>query len=358
MRPLPGLLAGRAGCRGRAGQLPHRHRPVVVRGSVPEVDVRVPEVGGAARPVRRLGQRRQRQPVDRRRDGPVPAQPVAVRATAPARGLPGETAQPGDQRPHRCGQPRRRGSQPGPRAQQVDGEVGGELDRRLELVVDGTGGGPAGRRDGRGRDGGPGGEGRRGGPVRTAAEPVDPQRCRPPGQVGAVRAGTPGGDPAAQLLPAGGRGRRGDGGRRAGRGPGRHAARVDAQHPDGQAERQAASQVTGGVRLGRLHRSGAEQAGAAGGAGGGHVGTPDRCRLDRHVPPSREVVAAAGEGTAGKEKPRDDGASGPVPGTLRSGRVTEPLPDPLAAVDDPPVTPVTCRHPPGKPQVAPLVRGR
>ncbi len=273
-------LPARRGLGRRAGLLAQRRR-VVVRGPVPQH-------GGGRR--RRQGER-----VLRRRDRTVPAQPVPVRAAAPAGGTAGQAAQPGQQVPHRRGQPGRRRCQPGRGTQQVDGEVGGERDGRLQLGVhrrDGDRSRPD--HGGLGRGGhGPGGHGRdgdrRGG---RGAEPVHPQRRRPPGQVRAVRAGAPGGPPGDQ--PPTARGPRRGGHRcRADRG----AARLDAQHTDRQPERQAPGEVTGdgrggsgcggGVRAGRVRRSGAEQPEAVGRPGGGHVGAPDLGGLDRHVLPSR-----------------------------------------------------------------------
>jgi hypothetical protein len=318
---------------------------------VPEVDLGVPQVGQRQQSGRgrgRLGQRGQGQPVHLRRERSAPAEPVAVGPGSPCGGGAGRTAQPGQQGADRCGQPRRRSREPGRGAQQVDGEVSGELDRRLELVVHG----PVDRGSGRpGRDRCGGRRGDADGAVRSGPEPVDPQWGRPPGEVRAVRAGSPGGDTAAQLAPPGPGRRTGD----------RDGTRVDPEHPDGQADGEPDGEVRGAS--GELHRAGgrgacAEQAGATGTRGGGQVGPQDGCRLDRHVPPSREVVAAAGEGTAGKEKDRDAGARGPAPGTPWAGCVTEPLRDPLRAVDDPPPGPVTCRHPDGKTQVRPAISGR
>jgi hypothetical protein len=314
---------------------------------VPEVDVGVPEVDVGV-PLR---QRRQGEPVHLRGERVVPGQPGAVLATAPGGGAAGHAAEGGQECAHRCGPPPGRSRQPGGGAQQVDREVGGERDRRLEVVVDRRLGRHRGQRRGHGGGRGDGGDGP-GGPVRAGPQPVDPQRGGPPGQVRTVGAGAPGGDAAAEHAPPGRGGR--TGGRRAG------PAGVDAEHADRQSGSESGGEVPGAEELrgagGR--RAGAEQARDGGGPGSGHVGPGCLCRLDRHVPPSREVVAAAGEGTAGKEESRDDGARGPAPRTSWSGRVTEPLRDPLRQVDDPPPEPVTCRHPTGKDQVRPVISGR
>ncbi len=261
MRALPRVPAGRRRG-GRAGQLTQRRGVVVVRGSVPEV-----------------GERRQDQAVQRRRDRPVPAQPRAVRAAPPGGRLPGQPAQPGQQRPHRCGSPWRGRGEPDRGAQQVHGEVGGELDGRLEVVVHRR------RTRGRGEHGGRGGRhgchrhGRGGRPGRPVAQPVDAQRRAPPAQVRPVGAGTPGRQAPAHPLPAG-----------ADRRPvGRRAAGSVAGHrrrePDGRPDRE----VGGGVPLGRLGGSGAEQPRGTGGSGGEHGGAGARCGLHSHgVPPSGE----------------------------------------------------------------------
>jgi hypothetical protein len=312
---------------------------------VPEVDVGVPQVGRHRLPGRGgegFGQRRQAQPVDLRGKRAVPAQPGAVPATAPAGGGAGHAAEPGQEGPHRCGQPWRRAREPGGGAQQVDREVGGERDRHLQVGVGRGLGGTRGQRRDCGRDGGGRGD-RAGGPVRPTAEPVDPQRGGAPGEVRAVGAGTPGRDAATERAPPG----------RAGRTGGRRPAGFDAEHTDREADGESDGEVRGAEGLRRTgHRgTGPEQARAGDGPGRGQVPPRCRCHLDRHVPYSREVVAAAGEGTAGKEKSRDDGACGPAPGTSWSGRVTEPLRDPLPPVDDPAPGPVTCRLPAGKDQV-------
>jgi hypothetical protein len=312
----------------------------------------VPQVGRHQFPGRGgkgLGQRRQGQPVDLRGQRAVPGQPGAVPATAPAGGGAGHAAETGQQRPHRGGEPRRRGREPGGGAQQVDREVGGERDRHLQVGVDRGLGGTRGQRRGCGRDGGGRGD-RAGGPVRPAAEPVDPQRGGAPGEVRAVGTGAPGRDAATERAPSGRGGRTGF----------RSPAGFDAEHADREPDGQSDGEVRGaeGRCLAGQRGTRAEQTRAGGGPGRGQVPPRCRCHLDRHVPYSREVVAAAGEGTAGKEKSRDDGACGPAPATSWSGRVTEPLRDPLPPVDDPPAGPVTCRLPTGKGQVSAGMSGR
>ncbi|GAA4731534.1 hypothetical protein GCM10023328_08320 [Modestobacter marinus] len=316
----------------------------------PEVD-RLPGLGHdhPGRPRGGLRERRQRQPVHRGRDRATPAERGAVRAAAPGRRPPVHAAQPAEQQPHRGGQPGRARGQPGGGGEQVDGEVGGELDRRLQLVVHGRrhGGGRCPPRDRGDRGGRP--ERRRPGrgPVRAVGQPVDPQRRRPPGQVRTVPAGAPGGGTTGELTAPGARRAHRDVVVR-GRG-GRHA-----QHAARQADRQPERQV-GGVRRRGV---GAEQPEPAGVPGDGQLGRPDRCQLDRHVLPSREVVAAAGEGAAGKGEVTDDGARGPLFRTPPHDRVTQPLPDPSAAVDDPPPDPGTSRHHRTKGQVSTVLADR
>jgi hypothetical protein len=306
---------------------------------MPEKGHREPGRGGGRR-----GQRGQGQPVHRGRDRSVPGQAGPVGAAAPGGGGAGHAPDPGQDGADRSGQPRLRRREPDRAAQQVHTEVGGEVDGRLEVGVDRNRsgdrrGGPPGCGDGDRR--------RRDGPVRTGTEPVDRQRRGAPGEVRAVGAGTPGPDPPAEAAPAGPQ-RRTGGGRR---------APLDTEDTDGEPHGQSAGEV-GEVRLDRQRGAGTEQARATGGFGGGHVGPRGLRRLDHHVLPSREVVAAAGEGTAGKEKSRDDGARRGVSGTLRSGRVTEPLRRPLRQVDDPPPGPVTCRQPAGKAQLSALISSR
>jgi hypothetical protein len=316
---------------------------VVIGGSVPEVGQYQPPGRSGCR----LGQRGQGQPVDLRGERAVPAQPAAVLSAAPATGGTSRPAKPGQEGTQGRGRPWPRSREPGRGAEQVDGEVGGERDRRLELVVDGSLGRGRGDRRGHGRDRGSSGAGV---PVGSGAQPVDAQRGRPPSQVCAVGAGAPGGDAPLDAA-APGTARHTDG---------RDPARIDPEHTDGQPDGEPPGEVCGAeeLRLARGRRAGAEQAGTAGRPHSRHVGPRGLRRLDHHVPPSREVVAAAGEGTAGKEKSRDDGPRGAAPGPLRAGRVTEPLPDPLRPVDDPHPRPVTCRHPAAKGQFSPVVRGR
>ncbi len=293
----------------------------------------------------------------RRRDRTVPGQVHAVGAAAPAGRAPGRRSQPAEQVPHRGGQPRLRGGQPDGRAQQVHREVGGEGDRRLQVVVHDRGKRPDRRGGGGGRRGrlGEGGAG----PARPVGQPVHPQRGGPPGQVRAVGSGAPGARPLAELAPPGPP--RGARGARFGQRSRRHA-----QHADGQPDRQPGGEVTGAgagqVRLRREGRPLAEEADRGGAGhdapGSRHVGPPDCCRVDRHRCPPGEVVAAAGEGAAGKEEVTDDGGRGPALRTPRPGRVTEPLPRPLATVDDPPPGPVTCRLHRAKPQIRRPIGGR
>jgi hypothetical protein len=304
----------------------------------------MPEIGhpqSAGRGGRRLGQRRQGQPVHLRRQRAVPAQPGAVRPAAPGGRLPGEAAQPGEQGPRRCGHPGCGGREPDRGAQQVDGEVGGELDRRLQLGVHRAVDDRGRSDDGGGHDGGRGRDGGADGPVGSVPEPVDPQRGRPPGEVRSVVPGTPAGEAPADRARAGPHRRPG----------GRNASRVDAEHADGQPDGEPDDEVRAAVHLRGPRRAGAEQAEGTGNPGGDGVGLRNRGGLDRHVLPSREVGAAVGEGTAGKEKSRDDDARGPAPGTSRSDRVTEPLRNPCHQADDPHPGPVTCRQPAAKAQL-------
>jgi hypothetical protein len=258
VRALPRVPAGRWGGR----QLPRRGGLVVVRCSVPEVDVGVPD----------LGERREDQAVHRRRERPVPDPPRAVRAGTPAGRLPGQPAQPGEQRPHRCGQPRRGGGEPDRGAQQVHGEVGGERDGRLELGVHRRR--TRGRRNRGRRRSHPGGRDRDRAP--PVAQPVDPQRRAPPAQVCPVGTGAPAGQAPVGPPPAGRDTRPGS----------RRAAGLDAQHPhrepDGQPDREVGREVGAEVQLGRLGGAGAEQPGETGGPGGAHVGTGARCDLHCH----------------------------------------------------------------------------
>ncbi len=271
----------------------------------------------------------------RRWDRPVPAQPRAVRAATPAGRLPGQPAQPGEQRPHRRGPTGGGSREPDRGAQQVHGEVGGELDGRLEVVVHHR------RARGRGARGGRHPcrhDGRGGRPGRPAAQPVHAQRGAPPAQVRTVGAGTPGRQAPVDLLPAGAARRRG----------GRQAAGSGAEHPHRHPDGRPHSEVGRAVQLGRLGRAGAEQPGEPGGRGGTHVGAGAGCDLHSHGAAFREVVAAVGEGTAGKGEPTDGDAREPRPGTTRSGRVTEPLRGLLREVDDPSAGAVTCRPPDAK----------
>jgi len=370
VRALPRAAARRRRGGRRARQLAHRDRVVVVRGSVPEVEIGVPQVrrerpGRSELPLRQRGQHHR---VGRRRHRTVPGEVRAVGTAPPRRGAGRDGPQGGSQVPRRRGDPRPGRGEPDRAAEEVDGEVGGELDRRLELDVQLPvhGGGASGRRRSRGRH-------RRHGdrPAGSTAQAVGPQRGRPPGEVGAVGTCAPAGQPPAERVPPG-RGR--VGGRCGGRGA-RRARRgsrsgLDTQHSDRQAHRQADRHVRGTDR-GRRTRHGSgqgdrqggggarsEQADLSGDTGSRHRGPPDRCRLDRHVSPPGEVVAAAGEGTAGKEEPTDGDARRPPPGTPPSGRVTEPLSHPLQQVDDPPAPPVTCRHPGAKGQLSPRMSGR
>ena len=300
------------------------------------------------------GQRGEHEAVRRRGHRTVPGQVGAVPATAPAGRPPGRTAQPADQLPDRGGQPPLGCGETEGGAQQVDGEVGGEGDRRFQVGVQHLG--PCGDRcrpDGGGHRGP---HRRRRGGAGSVGHPVDPQRSRPPRQVGAVGPGTPGaGPPAEPARPA----------LTARRPVGRSAVdrrvRGEAQHAHRQPDRQAGGEVGGQVAVaaqvptavppaqvggGGEGRPLAEEAEPAGGTcarEGGRVGPPGRCRLDRHRCPPRGVVAAAGEGAAGKEEVTDGGAPQPVPATPLPERVTEPLPEPSAVVDDPPPGPVTCR---------------
>jgi len=264
VRARPRPTAGRQ-CPGRrAGQLTHGHGPVVVGRPVSQVGPR-----DAGR------ERRQGQAVDPGRDRTVPAQVGAGGATAPAGGGARHPADAGQQGPHRCAEPRRRSRQPGRGVQQVHGEVGGELDRRLQLGVHRA----RGRRSGRGgrRSGRADRDDAADGPVRPVGEPVDAHGGRPPGEMGAVRPGTPGGDAPAELAPP----RRPAGGR--------ERARVDPEDADREPGGQPSGQVAGadGREVDRQPRTGAEQRRPCGDPGGGDVGPRGRCRLDRHVLPSR-----------------------------------------------------------------------
>lgn len=275
-----------------------------------------------------------------------PAERGTVRAAAPARRPPAHAPQPAEQLPHRGGQPRRRRSQPHGRGEQVDGEVGGELDRGLELVVHGRRQGRDGVRPHRRGDRG---RGRRTphGRGRPVGQPVDRQRGRAPGQVRTVLAGAPAGGAAGELAtPGAGRTHRDV--------VVRQRAGAHAEHAARQADRQAERQVGGVGRRG----VGAEQPEPPGVPGGGQGGRPDRCQLDRHCCPPGEVVAAAGEGAAGKEEVTDDGAPGPPFQTPPRDRVTQPLPDPSAAVDDPSPDPGTSRQPRAKDQLSGGITGR
>jgi len=305
---VPGLRCGGR----RAGQLAHRHGLVVVRRAMPEVDVALPEVGvalpevGAALPevgaaVPRGGQGRERQPVLGGADGAVPAEVRAVGARTPAGRGGGHAADAGQHTPQRRGQPRLRCRQPDPGVQQVDREVGGELDRRLQLVVDRTLDGPGGdHRDGdrRGHGDRCRGGGRRAGDGRggAGAELVDRQRRCPPGQVGAVRAGAPGAQPLPEAAPpAAGAAGRGGGWRRGGGDRRDHRDVLDVQdtddQPDGQRGVQPASRARDravDVRLERQGRAGSEQAGPTREPRVGRVGPLGLRRLDRHVLPPVE----------------------------------------------------------------------
>jgi hypothetical protein len=263
VRALPRVSAGRW-CRRRAGQLTQRHRVVVVRGSVPEIGVRATEVEVGAPDLR------EGEAVHRRRDRPVPAEPGAVPAAAPGGRSPGQPAQPGEQRPQRRGQPGRRGGEPRGGAQQVHGEVGGELDGRLQVAVHRGGTREHGRTAGRqGRH--PGGRGGR--PIRPMTEPVDAQRRAPPAQVRAVGAGAPGREAPVGLQPA-----RPDGVLHR-----REASRVDAEHahrePGGRPDREV---LRGAAQVGGRCGTGAEQPGETGGPGGTHVGAAARRDLHSH----------------------------------------------------------------------------
>lgn len=321
---------------------------------LPQVDAGGPQVDRLpgrghdhpGRPRIGLGERRQGQLVHRGQERTAPAERGPVRAAAPGRRPPAHAPQSAEQLPHRGGQPRRRRSQPHGRGEQVDGEVGGELDRRLELVVHGRwpgrGGGRPHRRGDRGR-------GRRTprGRGRPVGQPVDRQRARAPGQVRTVLAGAPAGGAAGELAtPGPGRAHRD--------GVVRQRAGAHAQHAARQADREAERQVGGVGRRG----VGAEQPEPPGLPGGGQGGRPDRCQLDRHCCPPGEVVAAAGEGAAGKEEVTDGGTPGPPFGTPLPDRVTQPLPDPSAAVDDPPPDPGTSRQPRAKGQVSAALASR
>jgi hypothetical protein len=238
----------------------------------------MPQIGQHQTPGRggcRLGQRGQGQVVDPRGHRAIPAQPGTVRPAAPAGGGAGRTPEPGQEQAHRRGRPRQRSREPGRGAEQVDAEVGRERDCRLEFVVDRRLRGERGDRRGHGRDGGDGGAG---GPVLPIAQPVDPQRGRPPGQVGAVRAGAPGRDAPAEPAPPGAVGSTG----------GRDPARLDPEHTDGQPDGEPPGEVRRAerLRLAQDRRARSEQAHGTGRPSVGHVGPQGLRRLDHHVPPS------------------------------------------------------------------------
>ena len=309
-----------------------------------------------------LGQRRQREPVDLRGHRAVPEQPGTVRPATPAGGRAGQLPEAGQQRADRRGQPRRRCREPDRGAEQVDAEVGGEVDRRLQVCVPPAPGDrrsdrQCGRHGDRHRRAGDRARARADEPVRPFGQPVQPQRGGPPGEVCAVRPGAPGREAPTEGAPTEGAPavacrRTGD----------RDPARLDPEDADGQPHGQPSCQV-GGAAAGELgrrgqRRAGAEEARANRDPGRRRTGRAGGCRLDHHVLPSQEVVAAVGEGTAGKEKSRDGGVGRPSSRTPRGERVTEPLPDPLRAAGDQPPEPVTSRQPSAKPQVRAGDRGR
>jgi len=265
VRALPAGPPARRRGRRRARQLAHRHRVVVVRRAMAEVG----HDQAAGRCGRRLGQCGDDQAVHRRGHRAVPAEPGTVGAAAPAGGVPGQAAQTGQQRPHRRGRPGRGRRQPHRGPQQVDGEVGGEGDRRLQVAVH-RALGHRGRRGDRGPDLHRDLSRQCGRATRGGAEPVDPQRAAPPGEVGAVRARTPGRQPQTETATSGAL-RRGDGSRR-GRSQGR-----------GRGRREVGGGEVGGGELGGACRAGAEQPDRPGLAGDGQAGPPDRCCLDRHA---------------------------------------------------------------------------
>jgi len=230
------------------------------------------------------------------------------------------------------------------------------------------------------------------GRVRTVQGGDDP-RVDVPGQVLAVRAGTPESQPADETgagrgrgcLCAGGRGAGGTGvggtgiggtctrgrglhgdgtrtgglGRTAGHGRRGHGPQRHGAHGTGPGgSRAVRGRAVGGRAVGPRARAARDAVGAiehvdqagqrlrgiASGEVGGHAGRGGRGGLlAAHVASSKSVTAA-GEGAAVKGKPRERGAVRPPSGTPARSRVTEPLCRPSQSGTDPSFTPCTNRQ--------------